>query len=92
MAETRLNVCVTPRSGRDEVSGLVQGPNGTEVRVRVTAAPDKGKANASVCKVVAQELGVPKTSVTVASGQTSHHKVLSVPLSRAIVPSSVTVV
>ena len=65
-------VHVTPRSGRDEVSGV----RGEELAVRVTAAPDDGKANLAVCKVVARFLGVPRTSVTVTRGASSRHKTL----------------
>lgn len=49
-----------------------------EVQVRVTAAPDGGKANKAVCKVVAASIGVPKTAVSVVRGQTSRHKQLSI--------------
>ena len=69
-----LAVHVTPRSGRDEVVGW----KGSELSVRVTAAPDGGKANAAVSKVIASALGVPKTSVSVARGQTARHKVLEI--------------
>jgi uncharacterized protein len=67
-----LAVHVTPRSGRDEVAGW----RGSELSVRVTTAPEGGKANAAVCKVIASALGVPKTSVHVVRGETSRHKVL----------------
>ncbi len=89
-----IAVHVTPRSGRDVVSGvkaLEQGGGGAacvggvhearnalEVHVRVTAPPDGGKANKAVCKLVATELGVPKSAVEVALGHTSRHKRLSV--------------
>jgi len=69
-----LAVHVTPRSGRDEVVGW----KGSELAVRVTSAPEGGKANAAVCKVIASALGVPKTSVRVVRGTTSRHKVLDV--------------
>ena len=54
------------------------GWRGSELAVRVTAAPEGGKATAAVCKVVAEALGVPKTSVSVVRGDTSRHKVLEV--------------
>ena len=69
-----LAVHVTPRSGRDEVSGM----RGGELAVRVMAAPDEGKANLAVCKAVARFFGVPKTAVTVARGATSRHKTLEI--------------
>lgn len=74
-----IAVHVTPRSGRDEVSGVRADVNGSdEVCVRVTAAPDAGKANKAACSTVAKALGVPKGAVSVAAGQTSRHKRLAV--------------
>jgi uncharacterized protein (TIGR00251 family) len=69
-----LAVYVTPKAGRDELAGW----RGSELAVRVTTAPEGGKANAAVCKVVARVLGVPKTSVKVARGEISRHKVLTI--------------
>jgi uncharacterized protein (TIGR00251 family) len=87
MPSTKIALHVTPRSGRDCVSGLKnQGePFGDEVCIRVTAPPDGGKANKAVVKVLAQALGVPKSSVTVLRGETSRHKQVEVPLDQAAV-------
>ncbi len=77
--EQIIMVHVTPRSGRDEVVGMQTAENGSaEVRVRVTAAPDGGKANKAVCKCIAASLGVAKTSVRVKRGDTSRHKQISI--------------
>lgn len=70
----RFAVRVIPKAGTDEVAGLRAG----ELVVRVTAAPDAGKANAAVLRVVARFLDVAPTSVTIVRGQASRHKVLSV--------------
>jgi len=70
----RITVHVTPRSGRDSIEA---GAGGV-LRLRVTAAPDDGKANAAVCRLVADALGVPKTSVTVVRGHTARTKQLEV--------------
>lgn len=48
------------------------------LRVRVSAVPDKGKANAAVVVMIAKALGVPKSSVSVVSGETSRLKTLDV--------------
>jgi uncharacterized protein len=69
-----LAVHATPKSGRDEVVGW----RGSELSVRVTAAPEGGKANAAVCKVIASALGVSKSSVRVVRGDVSRHKILEV--------------
>ena len=68
-----IAVHVTPRSGRDEVSGVRADAAGAdEVCVRVTAPPDGGKANKAVCKLVAE-----------ASGHTARRKRLSVEADQA---------
>ncbi len=73
-----LAVHVTPRSGRDEVVGVRTDDAGTEeVCVRVTAPPDGGKANKAVCKVLAAQLKIPKSSVAVVSGTTARKKRIS---------------
>lgn len=46
--------------------------------VRVTVAPEGGKANAAVCVVIARALRIPKGAVSVARGETSRHKQLEV--------------
>ena len=72
-----LAVHVSPKAGRDEVVGLRVLEDGLqEVEVRVTAAPDKGAANKAVCKLIAKELGIPKSAVAVKRGETSRHKLL----------------
>lgn len=70
-----LAVHVTPKSGRDEVVGW----RGSELAVRVTAAPEGGHANAAVCIVIAKRLGVPKSAVRVMRGDISRHKILEIP-------------
>jgi uncharacterized protein (TIGR00251 family) len=44
------------------------------LRVAVTAAPEKGKANAAIIDVLSKALGLPKSSIEIISGQTSHQK------------------
>jgi uncharacterized protein (TIGR00251 family) len=69
-----LAVHVTPRSGRDEISGW----RGAELSVRVRVAPEGGQANVAVCAVVAKALGVAKSSVCVVRGGTARHKILRI--------------
>lgn len=44
------------------------------LKIRVRAAPDKGAANTAVIKLLAKALGVPKTSLSLISGQTARMK------------------
>ena len=75
-----LAVLVTPKAGADAVDGFAEtGEDGVrELKVRVRAVPDEGKANKAVCAVVAKFLRVPKSAVTVISGSTSRHKRLRI--------------
>lgn len=69
-----LAVRAVPRAAVNAVTGW----EGDELVVRVTVAPDRGQANAAVCRTVAEALGVPKSAVTVVRGATSRHKLLEV--------------
>lgn len=74
MDSTRIAVRVIPRSHSDEVAGW----RGSELSVRVTAPPEGGKANAAVCRVLSDVLGVPKSSVAVVRGHGARHKQVEV--------------
>lgn len=65
-----LRVRVKPRASRDEITGT--GPRGVLISVR--AAPEKGKANAAVLKVLARRLSVPQRALTIASGEGARDK------------------
>lgn len=74
-----LDIRLTPRASRASVE-LVDGV----VRVRVTAPPLEGRANAALIDLLAKRLGVAKRDVTIVGGQTSRSKRVSVAgLSRA---------
>ncbi|GLQ12173.1 UPF0235 protein [Devosia yakushimensis] len=74
-----LFVRVTPNAGRDAIEGVELRDDGSAVlRLRVKAMPDKGKANAAVVALVAKALGVPKSAVSVVSGETARLKTLAV--------------
>lgn len=74
-----LFVRVTPNAGRDAIEGVEIRDDGTAVlRVRVSAVPDKGKANAAVVALLAKTLDVPKSAVSVVSGETARLKTLAV--------------
>lgn len=72
-----LAVRVTPKSSRDEVTGLHTGADGAlSLAVRVTAPPDKGKANKAVIAMVAEAAGLPKSALVLVSGETDRHKTI----------------
>ncbi len=48
------------------------------LKARVAAPPEKGKANASLTALLAKVLQVPKSAVTIASGETGRVKSVEV--------------
>jgi len=46
--------------------------------VRVTAPPVDGKANAALCRLIAERVGVPRRAVEVVRGQSARDKVVRV--------------
>jgi uncharacterized protein YggU (UPF0235/DUF167 family) len=46
--------------------------------VQVTAAPEKGKANAAVVDVLAEALDLPKSALRIVSGETSPLKTVEI--------------
>ena len=77
-ASVYISVHVTPKSGRDEVVGFEESPQGEVLKVRITASPTDGKANKAVCKLVASELRLPKTAVDIASGASSRYQRIAI--------------
>jgi uncharacterized protein YggU (UPF0235/DUF167 family) len=50
----------------------------TAGKVRVVAAPQRGRANAALVTLLAETLGVPPASIRVAAGQTYRRKVVEI--------------
>ncbi len=70
-----LAVRVTPKSSFDGVVGLHTAADGAvSLAVKVTAPPDKGKANKAVIRLLADWAGLTKSSISLAGGETDRHK------------------
>lgn len=73
----RLFLKVTPGAKQKAIRGTHAGADGQlRLIIQTTAAPEKGKANAAVIKLLAKAIGAPKTAFTVASGETARLKTL----------------
>ena len=74
-----LAVRLTPKGGRDAIGGVGTMSDGRPVlKARVRAAPEDGKANAALVELIAKSLRLPRSAVTLASGQTSRIKTLEI--------------
>ena len=65
---------VIPKASRDRVAGWV----GDRLKVQVTAAPERGKANDAAVEVLAAALGLPRSRVRIVSGETSPLKTVEI--------------
>ena len=65
-----VSVKVQPNASRDRVVGEY----GDQLKIAVTVAPEKGKANKVVIKVLSRLLGVKSSDIEILSGETSRDK------------------
>ncbi len=70
----RMQVKVTPGATRNEVVG----PYGDGLKVRVTAAPEKGKANAAVIRLLAEHFSVAPARIAIVAGASSSRKTVDI--------------
>jgi uncharacterized protein (TIGR00251 family) len=61
---------VQPGAARD---GVV-GPHGDALKVKVSAPPERGRANAALARLVARDLGVRPSDVEVVAGRSGRRK------------------
>ncbi len=67
-----LAVKVVPGASRSKVAGWL----GQELKLHISAPPEKGKANQSVEKLLAKTLGLAPRQVNIIKGHTSTHKIV----------------
>ncbi len=67
-------VKVHPRARRNAITGTV----GDALKLALTAPPVEGKANQAVIEFLADFFAIPRSSVTIANGETSRNKVVRI--------------
>jgi uncharacterized protein (TIGR00251 family) len=73
-ASATFAVKVHPRAKKNAITGEV----GRALKLSLTAPPADGKANEACIEFFAKLLNLPRSSVTIAAGQTSRNKVIRV--------------
>ena len=69
-----FSVRVHPRAKKNAIAGEI----GDALKLSLTAPPVEGKANQAVIRFLAEFLQVPRSSVTIAAGETSRNKIVRV--------------
>ncbi len=69
-----FSVKVVPRSSKTAVAGLLGGM----LKIKLAAAPEKGKANESLVEFLADVLGIKKNAISITSGLTSPVKTIQI--------------
>jgi uncharacterized protein (TIGR00251 family) len=70
----RIEIYVQPRASKSEVAGTHDG----RIKVRLAAPPVDGAANAELVSFVASRLGIAKSRIRIAAGESSRRKVIEV--------------
>ncbi|QEY60761.1 YggU family protein [Metapseudomonas lalkuanensis] len=65
-----LDCHLQPKASRDEFAGL----HGERLKIRLTAPPVEGKANAHLMAFLAEAFGVAKSQVSLESGELNRQK------------------
>ncbi len=73
-----LRFRLTPRSSENTIDGVERFDVESVIKARVRAAPEKGKANKALLKLDGDWLGVPVSSLSLASGSKSRLKSVAV--------------
>jgi uncharacterized protein (TIGR00251 family) len=69
-----LQIKVVPNASRDRVAGRL----GNALKVQISAAPERGKANAAVIELIADILGLRSNQIQILKGHTLPRKTLQI--------------
>lgn len=70
-----IRLRVTPRGGADRIEGRGEDAAGAaHLKLRVSSVAEKGKANEAVLALLAKAWGLPRSSLSLTSGETARLK------------------
>jgi uncharacterized protein YggU (UPF0235/DUF167 family) len=73
-----LFVRLTPKSSRDAVGGLFQAQDKAYLQARVRSVPEDGRANQALVELLSEELGVPRSTLSLVAGHTARLKTVRI--------------
>lgn len=74
VSDVTFAVRIHPRAKKNAITGVL----GDALKVSLTTPPVEGRANDACIEFLAKFLSVPRSSVTIASGETSRNKVIRI--------------
>lgn len=70
---------VVPKSQKTELVEIFEDTDsGQTYKIRLKAAPEKGKANEELIRFLAKELNLPRTAFSIISGKTDRIKLIKI--------------
>lgn len=73
----QIDVRLTPKASANKIDGLYFDSDGRAyLKVRITEAPEKGRANRALIKLLAKSMGEPPSALTLTSGEKDRTKSL----------------
>jgi len=70
----KIKIKAQPNASKNEIIGLM----GDELKIRISAPPESGKANKAIESLLAQKLGLKKSQVKIVSGLANPHKLVEI--------------
>ena len=75
-----FHVRITPKASSNRIMGWEEDVDHRQVlKVRVTSAPERGKANEALIDLLSKEWSIPKSRISLEKGEADRNKVLSIP-------------
>jgi len=75
----KINVHINPNAKKSEVLGEeLDLFGGKTLKVKVAAPPIEGKANKELVKILSKHFNVPKSKISIVSGDKSRNKIIEV--------------
>ena len=66
-----VNIKISPNARNNEIIKTAD-----EVKIKITAQPDDGKANKAIIEFLSKEFKIPKTYISILKGETSKEKTI----------------
>ncbi len=74
-----IAIRLTPKANDNRIAGIAAGPDGAQtLKANVTAAPERGKANAALLALLAKTWRLPKSALSLSIGATNRRKVVHI--------------